>query len=266
MEQRELEALLPGVVLLPASATTAREAVRLVEDTPSRLTLEHVLLIGEPAVAARRWRQTWLLEPTSALGYTWTADDTTMGTFGLGPVDRTGGASALWFMRIADADDRPVLDRVGRWGHSPVWSRFEQLGPSDEPLPRGSAQRSEAAYLVGASRLTTTPQGWSLAQPGVLRDEAGRAVVTLELRSLYRRVGERDVVAERYGVDHDAFWSRVRSCWDRRLAGASAFTLRAADERGRPLWHAMLALASSASASSEAQIDAVLDGFIVRER
>jgi hypothetical protein len=252
------DALSPGESAL--QQTTAIEAVRITEDLATRITLEHLLLIGEPPVVARRARQTWRQLTNDRWVFEPVADPTISGRWrveSFRPADRS-----LWAIDIAGADNRPLTTRVGRWSHTGSVSTWVQTTPTLEP---GNATQPPAPQVMLRSiTLTTTPAGWSTLSPTVPHDGEGNATGTILERIAYRRIADAHPATEPYGQRHDAYWQTIQSRWEELRQQKLAYQLRTADDQGQALWQRILERSTQGPLTGP-QIDATLAPFLIRE-
>src|SRR5690606_27792760 len=66
----ETEALAPGYELKPARESDAFEMVLLVEDSDTRIILQHILVHRGSGFVIKHWRQDWQYEATQRLEFT----------------------------------------------------------------------------------------------------------------------------------------------------------------------------------------------------
>lgn len=295
-DARETVALMPGYRVGPGHRAEAREAVLLVEDTPDRLTLEHLLLVGDPPAIAKHWRQTWTHQPGSRLGYdgnhTWSRE-----------LFLTPQAGA-WAVQVAEADERPSYEIVGRWRHSDAGlSTFTELRPSDRPVSARDGASPDAAALTALTRIDVSPAGWAWTTDGQSRSDQGPLARILAVAT-YREASpdpapgntsgdsagsssggsdgsasassdtavaadvDASAAAQSWWQSRGAFWDAVRAAWHDRAA-APRYAV-APDVSGEPLWEALFALEDAARrgtiprdpAALRGAIDALLDRYV----
>ncbi len=286
----------------PPQVGTAVERVILVEDTPTRIDLQHLLVLEEQGIALKFWRQRWEYRAEAILSYeggrTWGFDRT--GTSGGGGGGETGGSEGgvgegggRWTRTVFDADDRPLYAATGTF--TPVkptptasasaepasaggssWQSDLTLKPADDPA---SAARPDARFWALHERVTVRRDGtWTrdltgtggtlsraIAGPG----EFATTATTVRYDPLPAPPGEPDA-AEVYWQQTAALWAAVRAAWDGVLAKRTAFTVRE-EVDGQPLWKRVFALAEAARVDPEArdwrgEMDALLDRYVVFAR
>ena len=250
-----------GYERMPRKYTEANEVVIVVEDTPARIVLQHLLVVGGGHVV-KHWRQDWTWEAPTRFEFS--ADQTwTMRTL---PPAQTAGA---WTQCVYEVSDAPRYCGTARWVHDGAASTWE----SDRgwrPLPRREyTTRSDYNALGMINRHTVTAEGWTHEQDNVktLRDAAGQpfAAIVREFGfNEYRRAKGIDFSpACRYWRDTAGFWAAVRTRWDRLWAAGGVRLKTKVD--GMPIIEPLFAQAGrqkAGTAVSEAEIDAVFAQWV----
>jgi len=207
-----------GYTAQPAYHSRAHEAVLVLEDSPTRIVLQHLLVHGDHVT--KHWRQEWLYEAKRrwefAADRVWRWRDV--------PTDLVAGA---WTQCIYEVSDAPRYCGTGRWVHGDGVSTWT----SDltwRPLPRREyTQRSDYNVLMAVNRHTIVPGGWTHEQDNTkaVRDSEGNVAVLLVREAGfndYRRVNQADAIdftpAYDYWQRTAAYWARVRAQWAARLA------------------------------------------------
>lgn len=191
--------------------TGARELVIVVENSPGRVSLQHLLVIGDEVT--KHWRQDWAFEDRELLEFNgknqWTKRSLS-----------AAEAGCSWTQAVFEVDDGPRYEGVGRWAHdanSSVW----QSNQTWRPLPRREyTKRSDYDVLLGVNRHRITSAGWDHEQDNE----------KLVLEPKHELVRERGVnhytpidpsetqVAANYWQATSSFWRLVRGEWARMLA------------------------------------------------
>lgn len=123
--------LAAGYQLKPPYRADAREEVLVIEQTPTRISLQHILLVpgdGEPAAAMKHWRQDWIFENADLLEFQgharwWTRH--------LDPAE----VRCSWTQAVYGVEDEPRYESWGHWAYAggiPSWTS----NPTWRPLPR----------------------------------------------------------------------------------------------------------------------------------
>lgn len=214
---RETVSFLPDYKPIPPKPSGGYESVRVVEDRPGFISLQHMLVVGEaksPTVV-KHWRQDWTWEPKTVLAYA--GKD----VWRLRPVPSAERAG-VWAQTVWQTDDSPRYGGVGKWRHDGGASRWT----SDEtrrPLPRRDAVRFPAyAEIDGVNRHAITPTGWVHEQDNAkVGPKDGRTAVFVHEQGLntYTRFNGYPVAAaDAYWKATAPYWAEVRRAWDAQLA------------------------------------------------
>lgn len=237
----ETAALRDGYELTKPYLADATEIVEIVEDSGSRIDLQHLLLVGDNGRVVKHWRQTWTYEPSHVYEFrgnrTWVPR----------AVERQE-AQGGWSQVVYQVDDSPRYAAVGRWRHVGNLSSWESK--AWRPLPRREyTKRSDYDVLVARNRHTITPAGWVHEQDNykLVLGDAAQPVIALEAGlNVYTRTAEVDFSKVRdYWAATKEFWSDVRTAWTGVLDGSRTVHLEASWQE-RPLYQHMFALAQAA--------------------
>ncbi|WP_233198540.1 MULTISPECIES: DUF6607 family protein [Luteimonas] len=212
----ETALLAPGYRRAEPQRSGGDEIVVVVEDTPEKIVLQHLLLDVDSGHVVKHWRQDWTFEATRrwefAADQTWRQRDI--------PADRIEGA---WTQCVFEVSDAPRYCGTGRWVHAHGTSTWTS-DASWRPLPRREyTKRSDYNAVAAINRHTIVPGGWTHEQDNTktIRDAAGH--VTGELAretgfNDYRRTTAIDFApAYAYWEATRAYWARVRARWATRL-------------------------------------------------
>jgi len=199
----------------PAYRNRATEAVIVLENSPTRIVLQHLLVHG--GHVTKHWRQEWLFEAPRrwefAADRVWRWRDV--------PKDLVADG---WTQCVYEVSDAPRYCGTGRWVHGNGASTWTS-DLSWRPLPRREyTQRNDYNVLMAVNRHTIVPGGWSHEQDNTkaVRDGDGQ-VTALLVRETgfndYRRTTEVDFSPAHDYWQHTAdYWARVRAQWAARLA------------------------------------------------
>jgi hypothetical protein len=204
--------LKPGYERGPAMRSGGNETVIVVEDTPTRIVLQHILVDGKSGHVTKHWRQDWVYEAPSRFEFS--ADQTW--TVRAVPADRNKGA---WTQCVFEVSDAPRYCGTGRWDYANGIATWTS-DLSWRPLPRREyTKRSDYNAVSAVNRHTITPNGWTHEQfnTKVLRKPDG---TQLELArefgfNDYQKTKEVDFKpAYKYWEATRDFWAKVRTRWD----------------------------------------------------
>ncbi|RZZ86288.1 DUF6607 family protein [Pseudoxanthomonas winnipegensis] len=196
--------LQPGYERAAAMRSSADEAVVVVEDTPTRVVLQHLLVDGKSGHVTKHWREDWVYQAPRRFEF---SADQTWTVRALSPQETAGA----WTQCVYEVSDAPRYCGTGRWTYSgevATWTSDE----SWRPLPRREyTRRSDYNALRVVNRHTVTPNGWSHEQfnTKVLRRPDGRQVEIAREFGFddYRRDSQVDF-APAY-----AYWKATSDCW-----------------------------------------------------
>ena len=217
--------LAPGYERGSAMRSGGDEVVIVVEDTPAKVVLQHILVDPKSGHVTKHWRQDWMYEAPRrwefASDQTWRLRDI--------PADRTRGA---WTQCVYEVSDAPRYCGTGRWNHQygvATWTSDRTW----RPLPRREyTKRSDYNAMNVENRHTIVPGGWTHEQDNtkVVRRADGSTE-----RTIAREFGFND-----YQKDTDVdfkpaydywnatkdYWAKVRARWDERLADPRGLHLK----------------------------------------
>lgn len=234
-DMRENVSFRDGYEPLEEKLSAGDEIVRVVYDDGDRISLQHILVIGDDAgnhFVIKHWRQDWVFEPETVLTYAgpnrWT----------LTPVsaDERRGA---WAQTVWQTDDSPRYGGVGRWSYDHGVAEWTSAA-TWRPLARRDAVRHPVydRYL-GTNRHALTPAGWVHLQDNVKmgpsEGDAGdlTAIVQEDVINTYRKV---DTYDPKPGDDYWAatkdYWAGVRAAWDEAVVASGGLYLEEEANRG----------------------------------
>ena len=201
------------------------EVVIVVEDTPTKIVLQHLLLDVGSGHVIKHWRQDWMYEAPTRWEFT---SDQTWRQREV-PADLVRGG---WTQCVFEVSDAPRYCGSGRWVHangSSTWTSDAGW----RPLPRREyTTRDDYNALAAINRHTIVPGGWAHGQDNRKdRRDASGAVIGSLVRETgfndYIRTGAIDFTpAYDYWKATQAYWARVRSRWDVRLADPAGVHLK----------------------------------------
>lgn len=189
----------------------AFEKVYVIEDTPNKIVLQH-LLLSDAGEVIKHWRQDWLYQATTRLEFTedqvWRvrkiADDKIKG---------------YWTQCVYDVTDAPRYCGTGKWNHHyghPTWTSDRTW----RPLPRREyTTRNDYNALNVENRHTITPLGWTHEQDNTKVVRKGEVTESLIVREIgfndYQRVGVINFkVADEYWQKTATYWAGIRQRWE----------------------------------------------------
>jgi hypothetical protein len=276
----ETVALRDGYTIVSPKRSGGTELVLVVEDSPKRIVLQHILVMPPSAaksdaaatavepvpepIVVKHWRQDWTFEKRSALEF---RGDRVWERRGLSRRDVRG----TWMQEVFEVDESPRYASMGRWVHRGGTSTWTS-GETWRPLPRREhTTRSDYDVLTGVNRHIITPGGWVHEQDNVkldLRRNAAEPMIVKEFGlNRYRRIADHDFEPGRaYWQRTSAFWASVRAAWAERLGAARRARIEL-DTDGRPVMERLFELAACTGPLAEraGQARSVIDRSVVPE-
>lgn len=248
---QETVPLLAGYERRQDKTTGGFETVIVVENSPSRIILQHIL-VAPGGHVIKHWRQDWFFEAKDRFEFVAEQRWETI------PLAAEKTAKA-WTQCVYEVSDAPRYCGTGRWKHKygvSTWTSDRTW----RPLPRREyTVRDDYNAINAENRHTVTPHGWTHEQDNtkVLRVE-GRPSVTL-VREFgfndYRTIKAYDFSpATDYWSKTQAYWSNVRSEWQSRMAKSQSLRLKT-EVDGMPIIVATFRQAQSVIDTSKDDID-----------
>lgn len=219
----ETEALAPGYRKHEGHKSFATELIVVVEDTPGRVSLQHLLQLGDGprATVIKHWRQDWVFQGAERLEFrgrdVWERRTLT-----------AQAARCSWTQAVYGVDDAPRYSGSGRWRHtatSSAWTSNETW----RPLPRREyTTRSDYDVLVAVNEHRVDRDGWQHVQRNAkLVLEPRHFLVREQGLNRYGRAAATSTdAAAAYWQAAAPFWRAVREEWSRLLARHPRLTLR----------------------------------------
>ncbi|MFA1801637.1 DUF6607 family protein [Xanthomonas campestris pv. campestris] len=207
--------LKPGYERASAMRSGANEVVIVVEDSPRKVVLQHLLVDEKTKHVTKHWRQDWTYEAPQRFEF---SAEQTWQVRAL-PAAVTQGA---WTQCVFEVSDAPRYCGTGRWDYAeghPTWTS----DLSWRPLPRREyTKRSDYNALSVINRHTLTPNGWTHEQfnTKVLRKPDGsQDAIAREFGfNEYRKTTEVDFApAYAYWKGTQGYWAKVRARWAKFL-------------------------------------------------
>ncbi len=217
----------------------ASEIVLVIEDTPGKITLQHILLAGKDVI--KHWKQVWTWEDLRIVEYQgnneWNVRE-------LSKEEAVG----TWSQLVTQVDDSPRYESFGKWEHRNGISRWESQTTA-RPLPRREyTTRKDYDILEGINRHVITPYGWAHEQDNyklaLERDgKPAHYIVGEHGLNEYDKTTDIDFsAAEDYWKATSAYWKEVAAQWESIMNTRSTFSIRPRVD-DKPLWKPMFALA-----------------------
>ncbi|MEO0444753.1 MAG: DUF6607 family protein [Verrucomicrobiota bacterium] len=208
---QETVSLQDGYRLKEPYQESATEMVVVVEDSPGRIVLQHLLQTTKRKVV-KHWKQVWTWEDDKIIEFQgreqWVVRSLT-----------SEEAEGTWSQLVTQVDDSPRYESFGRWQHDGGYSRWESK-PTARPLPRREhTKRDDYQILLAVNRHAITPYGWSHEQDNVKQvvGEAGEVLGYIAREhgvNEYDRITDTDFgPAKDYWAKTQGFWGEVSQFW-----------------------------------------------------
>ena len=191
----------------------ALEWVQVVEDSPSKISLQHILIIGDSAnhYIVKHWRQDWLYENKDFMMYNydnnWTYKEKS-----------TFEVVGQWTQKVFQVDDSPRYEGSGTWVHVDGKSYWEN--ETTAPLPRREyTKRSDYNLTLRRNRHEIMPFGWVHDQDNdkIIRSKSDSDIVLAKEKG-YNTYTKIDDSKCKYGQDwwleNKDKWAIIRSVWE----------------------------------------------------
>lgn len=185
------------------------EWATIVEDSPKKIAIQHLLVVGDSMVI-KHWREDWVYEQPSILAF---EKDNTWKKVALKPADVKG----RWVQKVYQVDDSPRYEGIGTWTH--VDGRHEWQSKTDSPLPRREyTKRNDYNVLNRGNRIYLTDKGWMYEQDNnkVVRNADGDKVIAQEKGfEEFTKVDEgKFAYAKKWWGEQQAYWKDARAAWE----------------------------------------------------
>ncbi|MEM1051184.1 MAG: DUF6607 family protein [Pseudomonadota bacterium] len=203
----------PEYTPIDAKISGGYESVRVVEDTGTKIALQHLLVVGnaDNPFVVKHWRQDWEYEPAQVLVYEapgkWVLEDV--------PEEMRKGR---WSQTVYQVDDSP---RYAGWGQWETTNGVRQWTSNwtIRPLARRDATRNPVYdHYRAINRHQNYPGGWVHWQDNTkLKWVDGEAVpyVQESVLNTYERFDDYPVsAADNYWTASADYWAAVRAEWD----------------------------------------------------
>jgi hypothetical protein len=220
---QETVALKAGYVIKPVKNSGGYETVILVEDSPQKIVLQHIL-VGDKGEVTKHWRQDWIYEATQRFEFT---DEQTFSRVNISS-EKTAGA---WTQCVFEVSDAPRYCGTGKWNHrynNPTWTSDRTW----RPLPRREhTTRTDYNAINAENRHTITPNGWAHEQDNskVVRSNIGESSTLVREFGFndYQKISDHDFSpAYAYWKKTKGYWARVRAEWQKQLDASDRLVLK----------------------------------------
>lgn len=253
---RETTPFVAGYAPIDDKVSGGYESVRVVEDSATRISLQHILVVEDhgKSVVVKHWRQDWTYQPKEVLTYE------APGKWVLTPVSEVDRKSA-WSQTVWQTDDSPRYGAVGHWAYDNGVSRWMSEATL-RPLARRDAVRHPVYdRYVGTNRHALTPEGWVQEQDNAkvgLKDGKPVTFVHEVVTNTYTRNDNFPVkAADDYWAATKDYWAAVRVAWDDAAAKGHGVKVTEEAENGSVTGLKLMGLAADIQAGKTTTAEAV---------
>lgn len=231
---------------IPAKISGGHESVRVIEDGPRRIVLQHLLVVndGDTSFVVKHWRQDWTYEPENVLVY---AGE---GKWKLEPVP-AAFRKGRWSQTVWQTDDSPRYGGWGQWTEEGGVRRWRSNW-TWRPLARRDAVRMPPydRYLA-INRHSPAPGGWVHWQDNIKMGPEGGAsggklvpFVQESVLNSYARATDYDIqAADDYWAATKDYWAAVRTTWDEVIARKGGVAVAEVAETGSASGERLMSIA-----------------------
>ena len=257
-DMRETVPFVAGYEPLEPKQSGGYESVRVVEDSPGKIVLQHLLVVQHDgkAMVIKHWRQDWIYEPASVLTYE------KSNRWVLTPVSAADRKGA-WSQTVWQTDDSPRYGGVGRWRHDNGVARWES-GETLRPLARRDAVKKPVyGWYVGVNRHALTPDGWVHEQDNAkvgMKDGKPQTYVHEAVINTYDKNSAYEIAAaDGYWNATKGYWAAVRTAWDQAIVKDGGVAVTEEAENGSVTGPKLMTLAEQIVGGSKDERTAIAE-------
>ena len=204
----------------------ALEWAQLIEDDKNKLSIQHLLQVGNPAKPhiVKHWRQDWIYQNQDF--YMFNGDNNW-----LYKNKPKSDVKKQWTQKVYQVDDSPRYEGSGTWVHIDGKSYWENT--TDAPLPRREyTKRSDYNVTKRGNRHEITKNGWVHDQDNkkVVRKEGEKDFILASEKgyNTYKRVPDaRCKAAKDWWTKKQEKWQLVRTKWNEVFGRNENLSLKA---------------------------------------
>ena len=190
--------------------SSAKEWALILEDSPKKISIQHLLVMRGDSMIIKHWREDWTYEDTQILAYD---KNDTWKKVTLSANDVKG----KWTQKVYQVDDSPRYQAIGTWVH--VDGKHQWQSNTDSPLPRREySERNDYNVLNRGNNLYLTKTGWMFEQDNkkIIRSESGDKLLAMEkgLEEFVKTDPKSFGYAQTWWKQQEKFWKDARETWD----------------------------------------------------
>lgn len=260
-DMQESTPWIEGYTPLDRKISGGYELVRVIEDTGTKIVLQHLLVVGEEGeeFVIKHWRQDWEYEPTGILAY---AGPNTWEWVEMPERLRNG----RWSQTVYQVDDSPRYAGWGEWQDSQGIRRWRSNW-TWRPLARRDAVRNPVYDRYAAiNRHQLTPTGWihwqdnTKMMPDAAANDGLKSVVQEYVLNTYDKfTGYNVAAADEYWAATQTYWAAVRDQWKAVANANGGIAIEEEAETGTVISGRLLAIADEIKDGTLKQADGIAE-------
>jgi hypothetical protein len=233
---------------------SALEWVELVEDTPNKIVMQHLLIVNDDMII-KHWRQDWLYENTDFYLF----DKNTSWKYK--KLDKNA-VKGQWTQKVYQVDDSPRYEGTATWVH--VDGQDYWANVTDAPLPRREhTKRNDYNVLKRRNIHQITATGWNHEQDNqkLIRNASGKDLLLAEEKGMdiYTKMPDIKCIAgQKWWKENNALWKNVRDKWQTLFERNKDLNLEAKVDK-KTLYSLLFDLKPN---TAKAETDAIIEKFV----
>jgi hypothetical protein len=232
-----------GYEPIDAKISGGHETVLVIEDTGSKIVLQHLLVVGSDKnpFVVKHWRQDWEYEPEAILTYAAT------GNWELQAVPEAM-RKGRWAQTVYQVDDSPRYAGWGQWQTTNGVRRWRSNW-TVRPLARRDATRSpDYDHYQSINRHQPFPGGWIHWQDNTKMKWTEEGPVPYVQESVLNTYRAFDDYPAQAAVDYwtatKDYWAAVRAEWNKVIASGSGVSVEEEASTGTVISGTLLQMGS----------------------
>jgi hypothetical protein len=187
-----------------------REYVFVVEESPSKIAIQHLLVIKDTMIV-KHWREDWTYQNPHLISFNMPND------FKYSQIKNLNFSKG-WTQSVYGTQDEPRYAGFGEWAHVNGKSVWESN--ADAALPRREyTTRKDYNVLSRGNRIHVTDKGYLHEQDNdkIIREEGKPDILLASEKGLndYKKIDmAKCESAKSWWNENKAFWNEVRATWD----------------------------------------------------
>ncbi|WOE75932.1 DUF6607 family protein [Alterisphingorhabdus coralli] len=217
-DMQESTAWVEGYEPLDRKISGGHESVRIIEDTGTKIVLQHLLVVETPDgenFIVKHWRQDWEYQPEAMLVYSDTGE---WSNEAISEEDRKG----KWSQTVYQVDDSPRYAGIGEWKEEAGVRRWASNWTWRPQARRDAIRETPYDRYVGINRHSQMPGGWIHFQDNTkmgMVDGELKPIVQEYVLNTYTKFDDYDTAAaDDYWKSTADYWEVVRAEWDKLLS------------------------------------------------